>query len=79
MRDILRWMLFAIQLLSVQELFHALAAKGNDAVGFGILKLCGSFIEVRKNITNSIGRKTIHFVYFSAKEFLLNARDECGG
>lgn len=72
-------MLFAIRLLSVQELFHALAVKGSDTVGFRILKLCGLFIEVWKNITDSIGRKTIHFVRFSAKEFLLNARDECGG
>lgn len=98
-KTILRWMLFAVQPLSVKELFHVLAVKDGHNAPLKdnipdpidedciqrILRLCGSLVEVQAETrqrvfgprTHLACDSTIHFVHFSAKEFLLNARDEC--
>lgn len=89
-RDILRWMIFAVRPLSVQELFHLLSARGNkfqqnkfpspideSCIRLQLIQLCGSLIEVRKPAYPSqIEESTIHFIHFSAKEFLLDAQNQ---
>lgn len=99
-KDILRWLIFAIRPLSVMELLHALAidiASGTviyddipdiinyDVIQTQILSMCGSFVQIREdpqsaqtNVT-SFSNHTVHFVHFSAKEFLLKGTQEPGG
>lgn len=50
-----------------------------DAIQSQILDLCGSFVEMRPSAhsSKSVGDQTIHFVHFSAKEFLLQGIEEC--
>lgn len=87
-RNILRWILFATRPLSVVELFHLLAASENSTsmaneipvpitdyhIRRKILKLCGSIVEVQGGVEPA--DRTIHFLHFSAKEFLLSRQNQ---
>lgn len=54
-----------------------------DAIQSQILDLCGSFIDIRpssmRQVPDQAGDQTLHFVHFSAKEFLLNGSKELKG
>lgn len=51
----------------------------DDCLQSQILDLCGSLLEARADSkpAASIEDRRVHFVHFSAKEFLLNAKNEC--
>lgn len=92
-QDIFRWMLFGFRPLSVLELLHAIEVMNyqenadlnpihginDDLINAEILASCGSLVEVRRgpDPQHAAQDRTVHFVHFSAKEFLLNAGKQC--
>lgn len=90
-QDILRWLLFATRPLSVIEIFHLLDSN-DESVEFDptsipfpitdhhirtkILNVCGSLVQAQGGVGVEPADKKIHFLHFSAKEFLLSRQNQ---
>lgn len=85
--SLLRWVAYALRPLTVYEITEALLTSENrddfpaedmpepideDYINSGIEDLCGSLLEVRRNISEPHeGLKTVHLTHFSVREYYL--------
>ncbi|CAG9974878.1 unnamed protein product [Clonostachys byssicola] len=84
---ILRWLAFALRLLTVQEITEAVLVNeteellpedlpdeiDDDYVESEIIGLCGTLLEVRNSFANSLPRdRTLHIPHFSVREYLVS-------